>query len=68
MNYKEADAKLTGRNRESRRIANNTYLKRRDQSHKHWMYWRAFLRSLRNETTIEAEYEAIETERESKFE
>jgi hypothetical protein len=28
MNYHEADAKLTGRNRQSRKLENNTYLER----------------------------------------
>lgn len=30
MNYQTADAQLTGRNHSSRKLANNTYLKRRD--------------------------------------
>lgn len=32
MNYSDADAKLTGRNRERRKLANNTYLERRAEN------------------------------------
>lgn len=32
MNYQSADAKLTGRNRERRKLANNTYLERRGEN------------------------------------
>ena len=31
MNYEQADKKLQGRNKDSRKVANNTYLQRREE-------------------------------------